>query len=188
MEIFVAAGTLALVGVLVLWRWKSRRSRTEPWTRGDVDTYLAASDLYDVDELKERGVYDRLLEEVDAREITDKRAFEYLCDAIVQHGSDWDGDLDFEDLDDASRSWHAHEAAKERAPPVDIGDEVRLGIIDVEHHHSGERRGVGKVEGFVVFVGNLPKGIGEGDVVGAKVMYFNRGKTSASAKYLETLD
>ena len=182
----VALGAGGLLAILVLWRLKSGGSRGAQWTRGDVDAYLESSEMYDVNELKDQGLYDLLVEEVQSRGITDERAFEYLCDAIVEQGSEWDGDL--EDLDDVSQSWHAHESARKRTPPVDIGDEVRLGIIDVEHHHSGDRRGVGKVEGFVVFVQNLPAGVDEGSVVRAKVMYFNRGKTSASAKYLKRLD
>jgi len=38
-----------------------------------------------------------------------------------------------------------------------------------------------------VFVHDVPDSLSEGDIVRAKAMYFNRGKTSASAKFLEVI-
>lgn len=190
--------TLAVLGVLVVGgvvgvvlRRRSRTGRDDHWTRADVDTYLEESELYDVDQLRELGAYDVLLELADAGEVSDERAFERLCDAVVSAGGDWADAVDEfadADLDDVSQSWRAHTEARERAPPVDVGDEVELGVLELETHHSGELRAVGKVEGFVVFVQDVPERVSAGDVLRAKVMYFNRGRTSASASFLEILE
>ncbi|WP_255170491.1 TRAM domain-containing protein [Natrononativus amylolyticus] len=86
---------------------------------------------------------------------------------------------------DERESWERHRAARERDPPVDVGDVVTLGVTDFSSHHSGEVHAVGKVEGFVIFVEDLPEDLAVGDVIRAKVLSFNRGHTSASATYLE---
>ena len=82
-------------------------------------------------------------------------------------------------------SWNRHEKARERAPPVDIGDVCEFGVEDFSHHHSGERHAVGKVEGFVVFVEDIPGDLEETEVVRAKVLSYNRGHTSATATFIE---
>ena len=183
------AGALAITGAVVLAIGvkviSSRRSSEEPWTRGDAKQYLASSELYDVEELKELGLYDDLLEAVSAGNIAGERAFEHLCDQVVAKGKDWEDVLEDEELDDVGRSWRAHQDAKERPPPVEVGERVELGVVDFQDHHSGTRHAVGKVEGFVVFVEDIPDDLAEGDVVRAKIMYHNRGKTSASARFLE---
>ncbi|MFP9191880.1 hypothetical protein [Natronosalvus vescus] len=189
------AGVVAALAVTALALWIVRRGHetepAEPWSAADVDAYLESSELYDVDQLKEIGAYDVLLGVAEAGEVTDEEAFERLCDAVVAAGADWEDAVEEfadGDLDDISRSWQAHQDAREREPPVDIGEEVRLGVLELETHHSGDRRAVGKVEGFVVFVQDVPKHVSEGDILRAKVMYFNRRKTSASASLLEVLE
>lgn len=84
---------------------------------------------------------------------------------------------------DADASRRAHEAARARDPPVDIGDTVEFGVVEFTDHHSGERVAVGKVEGFVIFTESVPDGIAEGDAIRATVLSFNPGHTSADARY-----
>ncbi|MCU4925425.1 RNA-binding protein [Halobacteria archaeon AArc-dxtr1] len=81
-------------------------------------------------------------------------------------------------------SLERHRDAKQRDPPVEIGDEHVAGIEDFSTHHSGERHAVCKVEGFVVFVEGVPADLGIGDVVEFRVLSYNRGHTSASGTYL----
>lgn len=81
-------------------------------------------------------------------------------------------------------SRRAHEAAKEREPPVAIGETYEFGVTEFTDHHSGSRVAVGKVEGFVLFTENVPGSVGEGDVIRAKVLSFNRGRTSADATFV----
>jgi len=83
------------------------------------------------------------------------------------------------------RSKRAHERAQGREPPVEIGETYELGVTEFADHHSGDRVAVGKVEGFVVFTGDVPADLEEGDVVRAKVMSFNEGHTSADATFVE---
>ncbi|QLG26423.1 hypothetical protein HUG10_02210 [Halorarum halophilum] len=85
---------------------------------------------------------------------------------------------------DARESKRAHEAAREREPPVTIGESYEFGVTEFTDHHSGNRVAVGKVEGFVLFVENVPNSLGEGDVIRAKVLSFNRGRTSADATFV----
>lgn len=177
---------IVLSGLVGLWLRRRRSNVGDPWTPADVDAYLDDAELYDIEELEELGAYDRLIGLAEAGEITDERAFEELCHAIVAAGHDWEDAVEeFEDLDDVSQSYRAHQEAREREPPVEIGEEVRLGVLELETHHSGERRAVGKVEGFVVFVQDVPESVTEGDILWAKIMYFNRNRTSASASLLE---
>ncbi len=84
---------------------------------------------------------------------------------------------------DARESKRAHEAARERDPPVEIGGTYEFGVTELTDHHSGNEVAVGKVEGFVVFVQDIPGGVGEGDVIRAKVLSFNEGRTSADATF-----
>ena len=85
---------------------------------------------------------------------------------------------------DARESRRAHEAAKGRDPPVTIGETYEFGVTEFTDHHSGDRVAVGKVEGFVLFAENVPNAVGEGDVIRAKVLSFNRGHTSADATFV----
>jgi predicted RNA-binding protein with TRAM domain len=85
---------------------------------------------------------------------------------------------------DRQESKRAHEKAQERDPPVDIGETYEFGVTDFTDHHSGERIAVGKVEGFVLFTEDVPGSVSEGDVIRAKVLSFNEGRTSADATYV----
>ena len=84
----------------------------------------------------------------------------------------------------ARQSKQAHEAAQERDPPVEIGETYEFGVTELTDHHSGKEVAVGKVEGFVVFTEDIPRGIKKGDVIRAKVLSFNEGRTSADATFV----
>jgi len=86
---------------------------------------------------------------------------------------------------DARESRRAHEAAQEREPPVEIGGTYEFGVTEFTDHHSGERVAVGKVEGFVLFTEDVPDSLSTGDVIRAKVLSFNEGRTSADATFVE---
>ncbi|MBZ6496208.1 RNA-binding protein [Natrinema longum] len=88
---------------------------------------------------------------------------------------------------DQRRSRKRHREAQEREPPIDIGDVEEVAIREFTDHHSGERRAVGKIEGFVVFVEDIPDHCEPTDVLRIKVLSFNRGQTSATATCLETV-
>ncbi|WP_408959377.1 TRAM domain-containing protein [Natrinema sp. 74] len=85
------------------------------------------------------------------------------------------------------RSRERHEAAQKREPPVDIGDTVTVAISEFTDHHSGERRAVGKVEGFVVFIEDVPEDCEVTDAIRISILSFNRGHTSATARFLESV-
>lgn len=85
----------------------------------------------------------------------------------------------------ASRA--AHDAAQGREPPVDKGDVIEAGVEKLTEHHSGRTDAMVKVEGFVVFVQDVPEDVEPADMLRAKVLSFNRKGTSASAKLLERL-
>jgi len=85
---------------------------------------------------------------------------------------------------EARESKRAHEAAQEREPPVELGETYEFGVTELTDHHSGEEVAVGKVEGFVVFAEDIPSGLSEGDVIRAKVLSFNEGRTSADATFV----
>ncbi|MFC7143074.1 hypothetical protein ACFQMA_25070 [Halosimplex aquaticum] len=82
-------------------------------------------------------------------------------------------------------SKRAHEAAQQREPPVEIGETYEFGVAEFTDHHSGDRVAVGKVEGFVLFTADVPDSLAEGDVIRARVLSFNRGRTSADATFVE---
>lgn len=84
------------------------------------------------------------------------------------------------------RSAAAHEAAQNRSPPVELGETYEFGVHEFTTHHSGERIAVGKVEGFVVFTEDVPDSLAVGDIVRAKVLSFNEGRTSADATFVDT--
>ncbi len=86
---------------------------------------------------------------------------------------------------EASESKRAHEAAQKRDPPVELGETYEFGIAEFTDHHSGDRVAVGKVEGFVLFTDDVPGATDEGDVIRAKVLSFNTGRTSADATFVE---
>lgn len=84
---------------------------------------------------------------------------------------------------DRTESERAHEQAQQREPPVELGETYEFGVSEFTDHHSGERVAVGKVEGFVLFTEDVPASVSEGDVIRAKVLSFNKGRTSADATY-----
>ena len=84
----------------------------------------------------------------------------------------------------ARDSKRAHDAAQERDPPVEIGETYEFGVTELTDHHSGTEVAVGKVEGFVIFTKDIPGDIAEGDVIRAKVLSFNEGRTSADATFV----
>lgn len=86
---------------------------------------------------------------------------------------------------DERQSRKRHREAQERDPPVDIGDVEDVAIREFTDHHSGERRAVGKIEGFVVFVEDVPEGCEPTDVIRIKILSFNRDHTSATATFEE---
>ncbi|OTF05339.1 TRAM domain-containing protein [Halorubrum sp. SD612] len=85
---------------------------------------------------------------------------------------------------EARESKRAHEAAQEREPPVEIGETYEFGVTELTDHHSGDEVAVGKVEGFVLFAEDVPGGLEPGDVIRAKVLSFNEGRTSADATFV----
>jgi predicted RNA-binding protein with TRAM domain len=85
---------------------------------------------------------------------------------------------------EARESKRAHEAAQEREPPVEIGETYEFGVTELTDHHSGEQVAVGKVEGFVLFTEDIPSDLSAGDVIRAKVLSFNEGRTSADATFV----
>ncbi len=87
----------------------------------------------------------------------------------------------------SATSQRAHEAAQGREPPVEKGDVIEAGVEKLTDHHSGRKDALVKVEGFVVFVTDIPEDVDPGDMLRAKILSFNREGTSASAKLLEKL-
>jgi predicted RNA-binding protein with TRAM domain len=87
----------------------------------------------------------------------------------------------------AGRSERAHDRAQEREPPVEIGENVEMGITEFTDHHTGKRVAVGKVEGFVVFTADVPGHVSERDAIRVTVTSFNRDRTSADATFVETI-
>jgi predicted RNA-binding protein with TRAM domain len=85
---------------------------------------------------------------------------------------------------EARESKRAHNAAQEREPPVAIGETYEFGVTELTDHHSGTEVAVGKVEGFVVFTEDIPGDVEKGDVIRAKVLSFNEGRTSADATFV----
>ncbi|QSW97903.1 TRAM domain-containing protein [Haloterrigena alkaliphila] len=83
-------------------------------------------------------------------------------------------------------SYERHRDAQQRDPPVDLGDVREVAVHEFTDHHSGERRAVCKIEGFVVFVEDVPTDLAVGDVIDVEILSFNRGHTSATARFLET--
>ncbi|EMA31097.1 TRAM domain-containing protein [Halobiforma nitratireducens] len=84
---------------------------------------------------------------------------------------------------DRRESYERHREAQKREPPVDLGDVERVAVEEFTEHHTGELQAVTKVEGFVVFVEDLPRGLEVGDVIEVEILSFNRGHTSATARY-----
>ena len=77
-----------------------------------------------------------------------------------------------------------HREAQGREPPVDVGDVREVAVHEFTEHHTGERQAVCKIEGFVVFVEDVPADLAVGDVIEITILSFNRGHTSATARYV----
>lgn len=88
---------------------------------------------------------------------------------------------------DASRSERAHRTAQQRDAPVEKGEIVEAGVEELSDHHSGRTDAVVTVEGFVVFVKDVPEEVQPADMLRVRVLSFNRKGTSANAKLLERL-
>ncbi|MFC6716793.1 RNA-binding protein [Natrialbaceae archaeon GCM10025810] len=86
---------------------------------------------------------------------------------------------------DRRRSLERHEEARQRDPPVDLGDERVAVVEEFTTHHSGERHAMCRIEGFVVFVEDVPDDLEETEAIRLKILSFNRGHTSARARFLE---
>lgn len=84
---------------------------------------------------------------------------------------------------DRQESYDRHQDAQQREPPVDIGDTHDVAVQEFTDHHTGERQAVCKVQGFVVFVEDLPSDLSVGDVIEVTILSFNRGHTSATATF-----
>ncbi|WP_254862028.1 TRAM domain-containing protein [Halovivax gelatinilyticus] len=83
------------------------------------------------------------------------------------------------------RSWNRHADAQDREPPVSVGETYTVAIQEFSHHHSGERHAVAKIEGFVVFVRDVPRTISPTETIRVSILSFNRGRTSATATFVE---
>lgn len=81
-------------------------------------------------------------------------------------------------------SYARHREAQRREPPVELGDVRKAAVHEFTEHHSGERQAVCKIEGFVVFVEDIPADLEVGDVLEIEILSFNRGRTSATATYV----
>jgi len=81
-------------------------------------------------------------------------------------------------------SQKAHQEAKTREPPVEIGEVVKFGIIEFTPHHSGKEHAVGRVEGFMLFTMDVPATKEVNDIIEAKILHFDRDKRSATARYV----
>ncbi|APX95234.1 TRAM domain-containing protein [Natronorubrum daqingense] len=87
------------------------------------------------------------------------------------------------DSSDRQQSYERHRDAQQREAPVEIGDSHDVAVQEFTEHHTGERQAVCKVQGFVVFVENIPDGLSVGDVIEVTILSFNRGHTSATATF-----
>lgn len=110
----------------------------------------------------------------------EKRTWEN--DVDKSHGSE----IETEQRQEMEESRKAHVEATKKQPPVEIGHKDRMGIIDFDTHHSGERQPVGEIQGFKIFVTNAPEKLEIGDIIEIKIMSYNPGKTSAKAIYVES--
>ena len=84
-----------------------------------------------------------------------------------------------------AESWDAHQEARGRSPPVSKGDRIKLGVLEISYHHSGEPQAVGKYEDFRIFVEDIPSSIKKGDIIQVKIMSFGRNKKSATAIFIQ---
>lgn len=85
------------------------------------------------------------------------------------------------DLSDIKQSRQAHESARGRSPPVNIGDVEKMGVIDFTTHHQKGLQAVCEVENFKIFVQDIPQNLEVGDILSAKIVSYGNKKTSANA-------
>jgi predicted RNA-binding protein with TRAM domain len=82
-------------------------------------------------------------------------------------------------------SWEAHREAQQRAPPVELGEVRKIGVEEILDHHTDSPQARGEIEGFQIFVDDIPRDIRSLDFIRVKIMSYGRGRTSAQAKFLE---
>ena len=87
----------------------------------------------------------------------------------------------------AQESRESHKEAVKRSPPVEIGDTVNMGVLEIQMHHSGTLRARGEVKSFTVFTRDVPSDIVEGDIIRAKIDSFSANNRSAMAIYQENI-
>jgi len=81
-------------------------------------------------------------------------------------------------------SWEAHEQATNRRPPVELGEVRDLGVEEIITHHSGTQTARGKIEGFQVFVKDVPPSVRSLDIIQVKITSYGRGRTSAEGRFM----
>jgi predicted RNA-binding protein with TRAM domain len=82
-------------------------------------------------------------------------------------------------------SWEAHKNATQRSPPVELGEVRKLGVEEITAHHTGKKQARGSIEGFQVFVDDVPYEVRPLDLIKVKIMSYGAGRTSAQAKFIE---
>lgn len=105
---------------------------------------------------------------------------------------DWKSDQDTnkdERIDkERNESYQAHQEAKEREPPVELGDIVDGGVTEIKHHYSGRTDAVIRVNSFVIFVNDVPDSVEKGDILQAKVTSFAANNNFADAVLQDVLE
>ena len=79
----------------------------------------------------------------------------------------------------------AHNEAKKQDPPVNKGDIVDIGVLEINYHHSGEREGFGKYYGFNIHIKQVPDDVEKGDVITVKIMDFASDYNSATGLHID---
>jgi len=81
-------------------------------------------------------------------------------------------------------SWEAHKRATNRRPPVELGEVRDLGVEEIMTHHSGSQTARGKIEGFQVFVREVPSSVRSLDIIQVKITSYGSGRTSAEGRFI----
>lgn len=104
---------------------------------------------------------------------------------------DWKSDKDDENderiTQERSESYQAHQEAKKRDPPVELGEIVEGGVTDITYRHNNETEAVIRVESFVIFVNDVSDNVEKGDILRAKVTSFGTNMRCAHAILQENL-
>lgn len=95
--------------------------------------------------------------------------------------SDKDDSADEKIAKERDESYQAHQAAKQRDPPVELGEIVEGGVTEIKHHHRGKTEAVIRVGSFVIFVSDIPDSVDKGNILRAKVTSFGANRTCANA-------